>query len=125
MLLFNLLNSLYLRATSIYVNNLCIWQLIEHFKYKTHTDADIASYTIWAFMGAVGLWLSTTKIGLKLKKITLLLLLGSAIVTCLLLPLGSYRVVIVVSLAYIFALINLLRGNSNVVAKGALGGSMS
>lgn len=121
----NLLNIIYIRATSIFVNNLCIWQLIEHYRYKTHTHADIASYTIWAFIYAAGLWLSTTKIGLTFKKSTLLLLLGSAVITFLLLPLETYRVVIVVSLAYLLAFINILRGNNNVVAKGTVGGGMS
>lgn len=102
------IQNVFIKITAILVNNLCLWRLINHFDYKSQSISDMFRYSFISISFCIGLWLATTDIGLKYKKITTILILPSFIIIPFFITAEYYFLTIFVISSAILALIRIL-----------------
>ena len=110
------MQNIFLKITTIMINNLCLWRLIRDYCYKSEAIADIFKYSFISISCCIGLWLATTEIGLKHKKITSILILPSFIITPIFITADYYLLTVLVIISGILALLKILGGTNDRLA---------
>jgi hypothetical protein len=110
------MQNIFINATAILMNNLYLWRLIRHYSYKPEAITDILRYSFISISCCIGLWLATTDIGLRYKKITSILILPSFIITPILVTAEYYFLTALVVISGILAFLRIFRGAHDTVA---------
>jgi hypothetical protein len=110
------IQSIFIQMTALIMNNLYLWRLIRHYSYKPETITDILKYSFISASCCIGLWLATTDIGLKYKKITSILILPSFIITPILVTAEYYFLTALVVSSGILAFLRIFRGVHGTMA---------
>lgn len=110
------MQNIFINTTALLINNLYLWRLIRHYSYKPEAITDILKYSFISASCCIGLWLATTEIGLKYKKITSILILPSFIITPILVTAEYYFFTALVVSSGILAFFKISRGVHDTVA---------
>jgi hypothetical protein len=112
------LQNIFIRTAAFVTYNLYLWRLLNNDCYVNDTLFDVFKYFLISIVCCAGLWLATTDVGLRYKKITSILILPSFAVTPIFVTAEYYSLTALVVSGGSLALIRIFRGTNEKMATG-------
>jgi hypothetical protein len=103
--------NIFINLTCLLANNFYIWWLAKHYCYLPKNEFHLIKYSFLAFICNIGLFMSTTKWGMKFKKINLILILPSLLISPMLIFNNLFLLPFLIVLSAILSLLKLKNGS--------------